>query len=132
MFKGVKLLVEQRKLVLGWEDLDSMIQALSYHIVNSKRNFSGVYGINNGGYPIAVLVARELELPLVNTPGENTLIVDDVCRTGATLKPYKKSNCAVLFCSWQNAMSGLYFVKQILEPGRVIQFPYGKKESPKI
>lgn len=52
------------------------------------RWVTGVYGVPTGGAPLAVMVADELGLPLVDHPQPGTLVVDDLVDTGATLRAY--------------------------------------------
>ncbi len=61
-------------------------------IESGKRKYKNVYGIPRGGCVPAVMMARSLDLPLVNEPTspEETLIVDDVVDSGATLEEYVK------------------------------------------
>ncbi len=47
-----------------------------------------VYGVPSGGAPVAVRVAANLGLPLADTPGPGTLVVDDLVDSGRTLKRY--------------------------------------------
>jgi GTP cyclohydrolase I len=67
------------------------------NIIDSARCLAGrwdpigigsLYGVPTGGAPVAALVARWLPVPLVETPLDDTLIVDDLVDSGATLAPY--------------------------------------------
>jgi GTP cyclohydrolase I len=59
-----------------------------------------VYGIPQGGVPLAVMVANELQLPLIDKPtmGMATLVVDDLIDSGDTMRTYwKQYSCDAAF-----------------------------------
>lgn len=47
-----------------------------------------VYGIPRGGVPVAILVATHLGIPIVEQPDDDTLIVDDLIDSGATMERF--------------------------------------------
>jgi adenine/guanine phosphoribosyltransferase-like PRPP-binding protein len=114
-------------IILSWEDLERHLSGLAFSL--QYKQFDSIYGVKDGGFPIAVLLAQKLELRLTDSPGENTLVVDDVSRTGDTLSGYKKENCAVVFASPLQSLSGLMFAKMLKDKKQPVQFPYGKKEN---
>jgi len=74
-------------LNLTWADVNDAVEALitrTRHRV--PNNFSGVYGIPQGGAPVAIMVADRLGLPILDTPNDRALIVDDLVDTGITLR----------------------------------------------
>jgi GTP cyclohydrolase I len=63
-------------------------------------NLSGVYGIPSGGVPVALLVARLLDLPILEAPQPNALIVDDLVDSGATFADYDGPKDALYRKPW--------------------------------
>lgn len=47
-------------------------------------DISSVFGVPAGGVPVAMWVAQHLDKPLVDTPNQNTLVVDDLVDSGRT------------------------------------------------
>ena len=72
---------------LSWSEFDACI----YSIYNKCKNkkFEGVFGFPRGGLCIAVALSHSLELPLLDEPKTNSLIVDDIYDTGHTLEKIK-------------------------------------------
>jgi GTP cyclohydrolase I len=67
------------------------VQAEAERIAKTWRGrCDNVYGIPQGGAPLAVMVAYILGVPLAQEPkiGMNTLVVDDLVDSGKTLKRY--------------------------------------------
>tara|TARA_B100000700_G_C14415001_1_gene565420 strand:+ start:93 stop:479 length:387 start_codon:yes stop_codon:yes gene_type:complete len=71
---------------LNWLDFDEFISSISKQYKNNY--FAGVYGIPRGGLCIAVAISHSLNIPLLNKPNDNCLIVDDIYETGYTLDKF--------------------------------------------
>ena len=75
--------IEQKNVKLHWNmlgyHLDKMVQALK------KDKFVGVYGVPRGGLPIAVYISHHLNIPLLDSPCDECLIVDDILDSGNTV-----------------------------------------------
>ena len=69
---------------LNWIEFDECIYSISMRCKNKK--FDGVYGFPRGGLCLAVALSHSLEIPLLNEPRNDSLIVDDVYETGLTLE----------------------------------------------
>ena len=72
---------------LSWIDFEVCIYSITKNC--TKKKFAGVYGIPRGGLCIAVALSHSLEIPLLNEPKNNSLIVDDIYETGFTLNKTK-------------------------------------------
>ena len=93
------------------------------------RNLSGVYGIPTGGAPVAVMVANELGLPLVEEPvAGRTLIVDDLVDTGTTMRSYRKLGF-VCDAAWRKAYSPDDLAPDAAVVDGWIAFPWEKDDG---
>ena len=95
-----------------------------------KGKYSGIYGIPAGGILPAYIIAKELNLPLVDNPDSNSqiLIIDDLIDSGRTLenKKYKGFDAAVLYKkSYRYISKTDYYLKEI--PNEWIDLPHDKK-----
>lgn len=73
---------------LTWEEVRNEAQKIAFR--HAHRNVFNVYGVPQGGAPIALMVAQELNLPIVEEPeAGRTLIVDDLVDSGTTLEKYR-------------------------------------------
>ena len=72
---------------LSWIEFDECVYSIHKKCKNKK--FEGVYGFPRGGLCLAVALSHSLDLPLLEGPKNNTLIVDDIYDTGHTLEKTK-------------------------------------------
>lgn len=54
-----------------------------------NKKFKGIYCIPRGGYILGVFLSHQLNIPLVDKPGKEILIVDEISDTGKTMSKYK-------------------------------------------
>ena len=73
------------KLLASWDDITTSIKDIVEKINSEKLPIDSIYGIPRGGLIPAVMLSHKLDLPLVDKPTEQTLIVDDISDTGTTL-----------------------------------------------
>jgi hypothetical protein len=73
------------KLFSYWDDIETVINEIVDKLNELKLPIDSVYGIPRGGLIPAVMLSHKLDLPLVDKPTEQTLIVDDISDTGTTL-----------------------------------------------
>lgn len=64
------------------------------------QNLTGVYGIPAGGVPVALIVSRLLDLPILEAPEPGCLVVDDLVDSGATFSRYPQRKDALFRKPW--------------------------------
>ena len=74
------------KIYLGWDDVNDLVTTLCEKIITECPNIDSVFGLKRGGLIPAVMVSHKLGLPWSDVMLPNTLVVDDICDTGVTLK----------------------------------------------
>lgn len=74
------------KLVLSWTGFDEIINDICRKIYKSGIEISRVYGIPRGGLVPAVTLSHRLGIPLTDSVGPYTLIVDDISDSGRTFQ----------------------------------------------
>jgi hypoxanthine phosphoribosyltransferase len=106
-------------LVQGWREFSSQVEDLRLAILKSGRQYKYITGIPRGGLVLATTLSHQLNLEFkafetvnltvyqhsmsqTDTPSafhpENTLIVDDICDTGNTLKIWEKMGFDIAVC----------------------------------
>ncbi|MCK5624978.1 hypothetical protein KAI04_04000 [Candidatus Pacearchaeota archaeon] len=113
-----------KKIYYNWEETGLLIKELIEKVKSSNINFDGVYGIPKGGLPIAVSLSYALDIPLLLSPTEKTLIVDDISDTGKTLEIFKKKKIACLFLTKWTTMIPDFWIKEKLNKNEWIVFPW--------
>lgn len=88
-----------------YRELEEYCYQLAW-IINNHINETGcepydsIYAIPRGGVPIALLMNKELELPLLENESDitpQTLIIDDICDSGRTLARFPDNDTAVIY-----------------------------------
>jgi hypoxanthine phosphoribosyltransferase len=123
-----------KKEFLTWETYFLYLHLLENKIRESTFKVDYVYGIPRGGIIPAVILSHEfnVELLLNNSKfkkGDKLLIIDDICDTGKTLKPYtllnrKMVKTAVILKHKNSTIIPDYYIK---ENDNWIVFPYEKE-----
>ena len=126
------LKIEENKIAVSWWDMADLIKDLAEKIPFEVPLADSIYGIPRGGMIPAVWLSHETGLPLVQTIGKNTLIVDDMTDSGVTMDKMPGQWTAVLFhkphtsCFTPNVYSKLH------EGDEWLVFPWEKSTSPAI
>lgn len=81
------------KVNVSWLDIEKYISNVAERYKNKK--ISGVYGIAKGGLIFAVLLAHRMNIPLLQAPYEDCIIIDDICDTGESLLHYYKNSSGI-------------------------------------
>jgi hypothetical protein len=79
-------LKSQNKIFLSWDDVEYLVNKLCLNIQNQYPNIDSIHGVARGGLIPAVMVSHILKLPYTNIMMPNTLVIDDICDSGKTLK----------------------------------------------
>lgn len=74
------------KLYLSWDDVSILVEDLCNTIASSGVQVKSITGIERGGLIPAVMISHKLHIPYVSKINKDTLVVDDICDTGETLK----------------------------------------------
>jgi hypoxanthine phosphoribosyltransferase len=85
------------KLVLSWDDINDLTDDLCSKIPTHTPHINSVTGLARGGLIPAVMISHKLGLPYVHSINANTLVIDDICDSGVTLRDGIGVNTAVLY-----------------------------------
>jgi hypoxanthine phosphoribosyltransferase len=90
------MLKTQDKIFLSWDDVTQLVDNLCHQILTNYPQIDSIYGVPRGGLIPAIMVSHKLNIPWTNTMYANTLVIDDICDTGNTLKNIYGAYTAVL------------------------------------
>ena len=126
------MLKVDNKIILSWNDISELVDKLCEKITLEIPNIDSVHGLKRGGMTPAVMVSHKLGLPYSDVILPNTLVIDDICDSGVTLKNGVGVNTAVLIhkphtsCFTPNVWSYTH------EGDEWVLFPWENKNSDSI
>jgi hypoxanthine phosphoribosyltransferase len=121
------------KKYYSWEEIDECMEMLSLDIMKSGVNFNKIYGIQRGGLIPAVMLSHILNTPISDIIDSYTLVVDDICDTGETLKFYSEQKCPTATIHYKrSAIIEPTFWREIAEEDIWYCYPWERKDSKTI
>ena len=81
------------KRYIDWYNINKYIEYVADKY--KDLNIPGVYGIPRGGLVLAVLLSHKMNIPLLQAPYENCIIIDDICDSGESLLHYAINSSAL-------------------------------------
>tara|TARA_Y100000389_G_C17108103_1_gene339290 strand:- start:157 stop:552 length:396 start_codon:yes stop_codon:yes gene_type:complete len=79
-------LTVNNKMFVSWADIEDLVQELWKKVVIGSMPVNSIHGLKRGGYIPAVMLSHQLSLPYSEIIYPDTLVVDDICDSGETLK----------------------------------------------
>lgn len=125
------MLTLENKIILSWNDIQSLVDSLCDQITKNYPEIDSVHGIARGGLIPAVLISHKLNLPYTDDIKPNTLIVDDICDSGVTIENAQvlsKYN-ATLYHKPNEIARPTFFGEEIITSKWVI-FPWEQPDAP--
>ena len=108
---------------LGWDQFELAVTSLTVELKN--HFFSGVFGVPRGGLCLAVALSHALDLPLLDNPTPDALIVDDVYETGRTLEALRLQCPDATFAVWVSKCPPQWWLAaDVVENPEWILFPW--------
>jgi len=102
-----------------------------------KNKYRYVYGIPRGGWAVAVYVSHYCNLDLIICDDvihssisfvKDTILVDDLADTGATLEKGKEYDSAVIYYKPRSVIKPTYYVEEIKNTDWIV-FPFEKENE---
>lgn len=120
------------KIYLSWDDISQLVDILCEKIITEQPNIDSVFGLKRGGLIPAVMVSHKLGLPWSDVMLPNTLVIDDICDTGETLKNCIGGYTAVLYYKPHTSCYKPNIYAYIHEGDEWVIYPWEKKDSQPI
>jgi hypoxanthine phosphoribosyltransferase len=120
------------KIYLSWDDVSDLVNKLCEKIITEQPQIDSVFGLKRGGLIPAVMVSHKLGLPWSDVMLPNTLVVDDICDTGITLKNCIGGYTAVLHYKPHTSCYQPNIYATIHEGDEWIIYPWERKDSETI
>ena len=126
------LKVEENKISVSWWDGSDLIKDLAEKIPFEVPLVDSIYGIPRGGLIPAVMLSHATDLPLVQTIGKNTLVVDDMTDSGVTMDKMPGLYTAVLYHKPHTSSFTPNVWSKLHEGDEWLIFPWEKFNAPAI
>ena len=123
-----------KKRYINWSYIDDAVKLLSLKVLSSGIKVTDIKGMPRGGLIPAVMLSHQLNIPLLGSnipPSETTLVVDDICDSGQTLKFYDFCPTAVLHYKKTAIFKPTFYTDEVKEDEWQI-YPWEKINSDTI
>jgi len=120
------------KIYLSWDDINNLVDKLCEKIITEQPNIDSIFGLKRGGLIPAVMVSHKLGLPWSDVMLPNTLVVDDICDSGETLKNCIGGYTAVLHYKPHTSCFAPNIWASIHDGDDWIIYPWERKDSEQI
>jgi len=117
------------KIYLSWDDVNDLVDILCEKIITEQPQIDSVFGFARGGLIPAVMVSHKLGLTWSNVMLPNTLVIDDICDTGHTLKNCIGGYTAVLHHKPHTACLTPTIYASLHEGDEWIIYPWERNDS---
>ena len=118
------------KIYISWDDINVLVEDLCNTIVSSGAQIKSITGIQRGGLIPAVMISHKLNIPYVSRINKDTLVVDDICDTGETLKKSIAPYTATLHYKPTAVFTPDFYAKEV--GTEWIVYPWERKDSDAI
>lgn len=118
------------KIYLSWDDITILVEDLCNTIASSGAQIKSITGIERGGLIPAVMISHKLNIPYVTKINKYTLVVDDICDTGETLKNTVAGYAATLHYKKTAVFTPDFYAKEVGTEWLV--YPWERSDSDAI
>jgi hypoxanthine phosphoribosyltransferase len=118
------------KIYVSWDDINELVEELCTKIAKSDKEIKSVTGIKRGGLIPAVMISHKLDIPYISRINKDTLVVDDICDTGETLKNSVAGYTATLHHKPTAEFIPDFYAKEV-GPEWIV-YPWERKDSEAI
>lgn len=118
------------KVFVYWDDISVLVDELCSTIISSGVQIKSITGIERGGLIPAVMISHKLNIPYVNKINKDTLVVDDICDSGETLKNMVAGYTATLHYKKTASFTPDFYSKEVGDEW--IVYPWERTDSETI
>ena len=118
------------KVFVYWDDISVLVDELCNTITSSGVQIKSITGIERGGLIPAVMISHKLNIPYVNKINKDTLVVDDICDSGETLKNMVAGYTATLHYKKTASFTPDFYSKEVGDEW--IVYPWERNDSDTI
>ena len=118
------------KVFVYWDDITILVDELCNTIATSGVQIKSITGIERGGLIPAVMISHKLNIPYTTKINKDTLVVDDICDSGETLKNMVAGYTATLHYKKTASFTPDFYSKEVGDEW--IVYPWERTDSETI
>ena len=118
------------KVFVYWDDITILVDELCNTIATSGVQIKSITGIERGGLIPAVMISHKLNIPYTTKINKDTLVVDDICDSGETLKNIVAGYTATLHYKKTASFTPDFYSKEVGDEW--IVYPWERNDSDTI
>ena len=119
----------KHKVYLTWKEIDTLVTILKHKVLDKLPEIDSVTGIARGGLIPAVMLSHKLGVPYTQSVGPNTLVVDDICDSGVTLKDAPGVYTATLHYKSSAIAKPNAYASLLLNENQWLVYPWEEDDS---
>ena len=119
----------KHKVYLTWKEIDTLVTILKHKVLDKLPEIDSVTGIARGGLIPAVMLSHKLGVPYTQAVGPNTLVVDDICDSGITLKDAPGVYTATLHYKSSAISKPNVYASLLLNENQWLVYPWENDDS---
>ena len=119
----------KHKVYITWEQVDTLVTILKHKVLDKLPEIGSVMGIARGGLIPAVMLSHKLGVPYTNLVDPNTLVVDDICDSGVTIKEAPGLYTATLHYKESAIVKPSVYASLLLNESQWIVYPWENEDS---
>ena len=120
------------KVHLTWKEVDTLVTILKNKVLDKLPEIGSVMGIARGGLIPAVMLSHKLGVPYTNLIDPNTLVVDDICDSGNTIKEAPGLYTATLHYKESAIVKPTIYASLLVNESQWISYPWENDDSEMI
>ncbi len=117
------------KVHLTWKQVDTLVTILKNKVLDKLPEIGSVTGIARGGLIPAVMLSHKLGIPYTNLINPDTLVVDDICDSGKTIKDAPGLYTATLHYKSSAIVKPSVYASLLVNESQWIVYPWENEDS---
>jgi len=120
------------KVYISFDDIKNLVDVIAKKVLEELPNIDSITGIERGGLIPAVMLSHKLNLPYVKAIQPNTLVVDDICDSGVTIRDTVGVYTATLYTKESAVVQPTIYGTKLLNEAQWLVFPWENEDAEPI
>tara|TARA_R110002153_G_scaffold8165_1_gene35510 strand:+ start:87 stop:476 length:390 start_codon:yes stop_codon:yes gene_type:complete len=117
------------KVYITWEEVDNLVDILKQKVLDELPEIGSVMGIARGGLIPAVMLSHKLGIPYTSLIDPDTLVIDDICDSGVTIKEAPGVYTATLHYKKSAIVKPDIYANLLVNENQWLVYPWENEDS---